>query len=58
MRNIFCASVARIFAALFGQDERGVRLVIAKSRIGRGRQLTGFGKPAAASAGNLRAEKL
>ncbi len=39
---IFCGERARIFAALFGQNERGVGLIIAETRVGRGRDLAGL----------------
>ncbi len=34
-----------IFAALFGQDEGGIGLVIAETRVGRGRDFTRKRKP-------------
>ncbi len=48
---IFCASCSRVLAPLFGEDERGVGLVIAETRVGRrhdlaGRRQTGGGESA------------
>ena len=47
----FLCECSRVFAPLFGEDERGVGLVIAKTRVGRrhdlaGRRQTGGGESA------------
>ena len=42
MRNNFLRQIAWFFAALFGEDERSVRLIIAKARIRCGSQLARF----------------
>ena len=45
--DFFCQS-ARIFAALLPKNESNISLVIAKARIGRLRQFTGFRQAGAA----------
>ena len=47
---IFSRNRPRIFAALFRENERGIGLIIAETRIGRWRDSPAVGKSAAASA--------
>ncbi len=41
MVDDFLRQLPRIFAALLGEDEGGIGLVIAEPRVGRGRHFTG-----------------